>query len=144
LAKQKNEFRKDDIRVAELRFRDLEVWRVSMDLVVRVYEITREFPKNEQFGLASQLQRAAVSIPSNIAEGSGRGTRKDFAHFLDQARGSLFEVITQLEISRSLNYGDSNKTKAIQLEYEILGMRINALIKTMKDSRRIEKSDFEN
>lgn len=130
--------------MAQLRFKDLDVWKVSMDLVVKVYEITRGFPKSEQFGLASQLQRAAVSIPSNIAEGSGRGTRKDFAHFLDQARGSLFEVISQLEISRSLNYGDSDKIKAIQLEYEILGMRINALIKTIKDSKRIERSDLED
>lgn len=130
--------------MAQLRFKDLDVWKVSMDLVVKVYEITREFPKSEQFGLASQLQRSAVSIPSNIAEGSGRGTRKDFAHFLDQARGSLFEVISQLEISRSLNYGDSDKIKAIQLEYEILGMRINALIKTIKDSKRIERSDLED
>ena len=130
--------------MAELRFKDLDVWKVSMDLVVKVYEITRGFPKSEQFGLASQLQRSAVSIPSNIAEGSGRGTRKDFAHFLDQARGSLFEVISQLEISKSLNYGDSDKIKAIQLEYEILGMRINALIKTIKDSKRIERSDLED
>jgi len=130
--------------MAELRFRDLEVWRVSMDLVVKVYEITREFPKSEQFGLAAQLQRSAVSIPSNIAEGSGRGTRKDFAHFLDQARGSLYEVITQLEISRSLSFGNSDEIKAIQMEYEILGMRINALIRTMKDSRKIRKGDAED
>ncbi|KUK80306.1 MAG: S23 ribosomal protein [Mesotoga prima] len=130
--------------MAELRLRDLEVWRVSMDLVVKVYEITREFPKSEQFGLASQLQRSAVSIPSNIAEGSGRGTKRDFAHFLDQARGSLFEVITQLEISRSLSFGNSDEIKAIQMEYEILGMRINALISTMKDSRRIRKGDAED
>lgn len=127
-----------------MRFRDLEVWRVSMDLVVKAYEITREFPKSEQFGLASQLQRSAVSIPSNIAEGSGRGTKKDFAHFLDQARGSLFEVITQLEICRALNFGDLDKINAIQMEYEILGMRINALIRTMKDSRRIRKGDAED
>jgi len=130
--------------MAELRFKDLEVWRVSVDLVVKVYEITRGFPKNEQFGLAAQLQRSAVSIPSNIAEGSGRGTKKDFAHFLDQARGSLFEVITQLEISRSLSFGNSDEIKAIQMEYEILGMRINALIRTMKDSRRIRKGDAED
>lgn len=130
--------------MAELRFRDLEVWRVSMELVVKVYEITREFPKSEQFGLASQLQRSAISIPSNIAEGSGRGTKRDFAHFLDQARGSLFEVITQLEICRSLNFGDLDKINAIQMEYEILGMRINALIRTMKDSRRIRKGDAED
>jgi len=139
-----NGFRKDDRWMAELRFKDLEVWRVSMDLVVKVYEITREFPKNEQFGLVAQLQRSAVSIPSNIAEGTGRGTRKDFAHFLDQARGSLFEVITQLEICRSLNFGDLDKINAIQMEYEILGMRINALIRTMKDSSRIRKGDAED
>ncbi len=130
--------------MAELRFRDLEVWRVSMDLVVKVYEITREFPKSEQFGLASQLQRSAVSIPSNIAEGSGRGTKRDFAHFLDQARGSLFEVITQLELSRSLDFGNSDKIEATRIEYEILAMRVNALIRTLKDSKRIGKGDFED
>lgn len=130
--------------MAELRFRDLEVWRVSMDLVVKVYEITREFPKSEQFGLVSQLQRSAVSIPSNIAEGSGRGTKRDFAHFLDQARGSLFEVITQLELSRSLDFGNSDKIEATRIEYEILAMRVNALIRTLKDSKRIGKGDFED
>jgi len=65
-----------------LRFKDLNVWKVAMDLAVKVYNITRDFPDTEKYGLISQLQRAAISIPSNIAEGSGRGTKKDFAFWV--------------------------------------------------------------
>ena len=113
----------------------MNVWKVAMDLAVKVYNITRDFPDTEKYGLVSQLQRAAVSIPSNIAEGSGRGTKKGFAHFLDQARGSLFEVITQLELSRSIGYGDSEKIKELEIEYETLAKRINSLIRSMKNKR---------
>ena len=121
--------------MADLRFKDLNVWNVAMDLAVKVYNITRDFPDTEKYGLVSQLQRAAVSIPSNIAEGSGRGTKKDFAHFLDQARGSLFELITQLELSRSIGYGNSEKIKELEVEYETLAKRINSLIRSMKNKR---------
>lgn len=116
--------------------RDLEVWRVSMDLVVKVYEITREFPKSEQFGLASQLQRSAVSIPSNIAEGSGRGTKKDFINFLNHARGSLYEVMTQLEIAASLKFIARGHVEVLVDDCEGLARRINALISSMKIARR--------
>jgi len=121
--------------MADLRFKDLNVWKVAMDLAVKVYNITRDFPDTEKYGLISQLQRAAISIPSNIAEGSGRGTKKDFAHFLDQARGSLFELITQLELSRSIGYGNSEKIKELEVEYETLAKRINSLIRSMKNKR---------
>lgn len=73
-------------------FRDLIVWQKSMVLVKRVYEISAEFPKHELFGLTSQIRRSAVSIPSNIAEGNGRGTTSDYVRFLHIARGSLFEA----------------------------------------------------
>jgi len=75
-----------------------------MDLVVRIYEITRTFPADERYGLASQMRRASVSIPSNIAEGAARGGQKEFAQFLHIARGSLSELETQLMIAVRLNY----------------------------------------
>ena len=75
-----------------------------MDLVELVYRKIRKFPKEEQFALCDQLRRAVVSIPSNIAEGFGRDSHKDFAHFLSQARGSLYEVSTQLEVAVRLGY----------------------------------------
>ncbi|WP_242131015.1 four helix bundle protein [Aestuariivivens marinum] len=84
--------------------RDLKVWQEAMNLVVIIYELTEKFPSNEAFGLASQLRRAAVSIPSNIAEGAGRKGGKEFARFLYIALGSLSEVETQIEIAVRLQY----------------------------------------
>jgi len=83
-------------------FRDLVAWQRAMALVLEVYKVTHGFPREEVFGLSSQLRRAAVSVPSNIAEGQGRSTRGEFAHFLGHARGSLAEVETQLEIAKGL------------------------------------------
>lgn len=83
-------------------YSDLIVWQKAMDLVVHVYEVTESFPQREVFGLTNQVRRAAVSIPSNIAEGQGRGTTKDFLHFLAIARGSLQEVETQLLLAYRL------------------------------------------
>ena len=82
----------------------LDAWKIAMDLVTRVYELTRGFPAEERYGLASQMRRAAVSVPSNIAEGAARGGRKEFAQFLHIARGSLSELETQLMIAVRLNY----------------------------------------
>lgn len=83
----------------ESNFKKLIVWQRSMDLVDQVYALQRCFPKNEVFGLGDQLRRAVVSIPSNIAEGHGRNSRKDYVHFLSIARGSVYETITQLNIA---------------------------------------------
>jgi four helix bundle protein len=89
--------------------RDLEVWQKSMQFVTALYERTAVFPKHELYGLTNQLRRAAVSVPSNIAEGYGRSSRKEFNLFLCHARGSLLEVETQLEIARNLRYlSDAN------------------------------------
>ena len=88
-------------------YKDLEVWQESMKLVLGVYHLLEHFPQKEQFALCDQLRRAVVSIPSNIAEGFGRDTHKDFAHFLAMSRGSLYEVGTQLEIASALGYADS-------------------------------------
>ncbi|MCB1216748.1 four helix bundle protein [bacterium] len=79
--------------------RDLIVWQRSMQLVRQVYELTRRFPREELYGLTSQLRRATVSIPANISEGHGRGTRRDYAHFVTMAMGSACEVETLLETS---------------------------------------------
>ena len=84
--------------------RDLLVWQKAMELVTIVYEVTRKFPKDELYGLVSQLRRAAVSVPSNIAEGYCRNSRNEFHHFLGQARGSLAELETQIEIANNLGY----------------------------------------
>lgn len=103
-----------------------------MDLVYIIYEYTEDFPINERFGLTSQMRRSAVSIPSNIAEGRGRGTRKDYKHFLDQAFGSACELQTQIEISKKLNYGlKKNIIKIESLTIEILKM-LNSIISKLE------------
>ena len=88
----------------EAAYEDLIVWQKSMDLVDWVYEAMKSFPTDERFRLCDQLSRAVVSISSNIAEGNGRGSRQDYAHFLAIARGSLYETMTQLEIAKRRGY----------------------------------------
>jgi four helix bundle protein len=95
-------------------FRELDVWKKSIDLTVLVYEFTAEFPKQETYGLTSQMRRAAVSIASNIAEGSARGTRKDFKQFVKQAEGSNCELQTQLTISKRLGFGNPGKLSSAE------------------------------
>jgi four helix bundle protein len=84
-------------------FRDLIIWQKSMELVVKIYQTTADFPRNEEFGLKSQMRRAVVSIPSNIAEGQSRNHEKEFVQFLHVALGSLSELETQIELSERLN-----------------------------------------
>jgi len=100
--------------------KDLEVWKLAMALVEKVYQITNSFPTSEQFGLTSQIRRSAVSVPSNIAEGAGRKNTKEFIHFLYISLGSIAELDTQLEISQQIGYiKDYNvfeeKIKAIRI-----------------------------
>lgn len=84
--------------------KNLQLYQCSLDLVTNVYKLTESFPRNEEFGLTSQIRRASVSIPSNIAEGASRHSTKDFIRFLNISSGSLSEVETQLEIAERLNY----------------------------------------
>src|SRR5258708_1498266 len=85
-------------------YRDLETWQTAMGLVAQIYRVTKIFPKDELYSLTSQLRRAAVSVPSNIAEGQGRDSTKEFLHHLSIAHGSLCEVETQLLIAQRLEY----------------------------------------
>lgn len=95
-------------------YRDLMVWQKSMDVVVKTYRLTEKFPNSEQFGLISQIRRAAVSIPSNIAEGSRRNSNKDRGRFLSIAFGSGSELETQIEICKRLNYGQNEECDQVQ------------------------------
>lgn len=92
--------------------RDLIAWQKSMQLVEQVYKLSRPFPKEEIYGLTSQLRRAAVSVPANIAEGHGRATRKDYASFVAIAKGSLLETGTLLEIAQRLGYASADILEA--------------------------------
>jgi four helix bundle protein len=91
--------------------KNLKAWTLSMDIVEGIYSVTKTFPGEEKFGLMSQIRRSAVSIPSNIAEGAARNTKKEFVHFLHISQGSLSELDTQLELAFRLQYLDENTWK---------------------------------
>lgn len=108
-------------------YEDLKVWNKAMELVSRVYSVTQKFPREEIYGLTSQLRRAAVSIPSNIAEGHGRHSLKEFQQFLINARGSLFELETQIKIACNLEYLNQEAVcHVLELSTEV-GKMINGL-----------------
>ena len=94
-------------------FEKLDVWQKSIDFADLVHKVTRSFPDDERFGLTSQMRRAAVSVSSNIAEGSGRNSDKDFAHFLEQAYGSLMEVASLLYLALDENYLTATEVEAV-------------------------------
>lgn len=109
-------------------FEDLHAWRLAMDLVVDVYQQTLAWPKDERFGLTSQIRRAATSIPSNIAEGKGRASDREFIRFLNYARGSLYEVQTQVQVARRLNYLTESAARALEKQTAEVGKVLNGLI----------------
>jgi four helix bundle protein len=113
-------------------YRDLIAWQKSMDLVEKIYECTKAFPREEIYGLTAQLRRAAVSIPSNIAEGQARHSQPEFKHFLTHARGSLVEVETQIQIANRLKYLSTAAAQAILDQCAELGRILNALIAAIK------------
>jgi four helix bundle protein len=113
-------------------YRDLIAWRKAMRLVTEIYQATRVFPKDETYGLTSQLRRAAVSVPSNIAEGQARFSRKEFHHFLSLARGSLVEIETQVIIAQNLDYLTQNQSQPLLAEAAELGRILNGLIASIK------------
>jgi four helix bundle protein len=113
-------------------FRDLQVWQRAMQLSVAVYRLTREFPREEIYGLTSQIRRSAVSVPSNIAEGQGRLSPGEFRQFLSNARGSNCELQTQLDIARTLEIGNSTLIdEAMCLSHEV-GKMIYSLVDSLK------------
>ena len=108
-------------------YRDLIVWQKSIILVKQIYALTKSFPDEEKFGLISQMRRASVSIPSNIAEGQGRRTTKDYIRFISNAEGSLAELDTQLIISIELSYCTKEQTRDMFLLMSELRKMLNSL-----------------
>ena len=118
-------------------YRELLVWQKAKALAVQVYLSTEQFPRNEAYGLTSQLRRSAVSVPSNIADGQGRLTSGEFSHFLGQARGSLLEMETQLDIALDLGYLNQNQQQTLAQEiYQVLGL-LNRLLESVRRKRSV-------
>jgi len=122
-------------------YRELLVWQRSMALATQIYETTRSFPREEIYGLTSQLRRAAISVPSNIAEGYGRGSDKSFSLFLTQARGSLYEVETQLEIAANLNYLSSEEAARITQSTQKIARMMNAFLRTIRTGELTKRTE---
>jgi four helix bundle protein len=108
-------------------YRDLIAWQKAVRLTVEIYETTKSFPREELYGLTSQLRRAAVSVPSNIAEGQARYSDREFGHFLANARGSLVEIETQLLIGRELGYVQEKSLRVLLEHCAELGRVLNGL-----------------
>jgi four helix bundle protein len=117
-------------------YRDLRVWQKAMELVVSLYRETRDFPREELYSLTSQMRRAAVSVPSNIAEGKGRSSDKDRNLFFCHARGSLLELETQVVIARELGYLEELSGEKLLGLCGETGRMLNALIQSMKGATK--------
>ena len=115
-------------------FRDLIAWQKAMALVTDIYRVTESFPDREMYGLTNQVRRAAVSVPSNIAEGKGRLSKREFVQFLSKARGSLLEAQTQLEIASNLGFLEKEVFKDLDRKASEAGRIINGLITTVRRS----------
>jgi four helix bundle protein len=113
-------------------FKDLNIWREAHQLTLEIYKITKEFPKEKVYGLISQLRRAAISIPSNIAEGMGRNSTKELLNFIYNARGSLSEVIYYLILAKDLGYIKDRDFKNLYERYSGLAKGINVLISKLR------------
>ncbi|MBL7473761.1 four helix bundle protein [Robertkochia sediminum] len=118
--------------------RDLKVWQKSMDLVLYVYRLTRKLPDSEKYGLVSQTNRSAISIPSNIAEGAGRSTPGEYVRFLDIAKGSLSELETQLIIMKELYKCDTESL--VENELKIIRVMLTNLQKSILRNSKSKKS----
>jgi four helix bundle protein len=117
-------------------YKDLNVWRCAMNLVLEVYRSTGSFPRQEIYGLTSQMRRSAVSIPSNIAEGKGRFSRKELLQFLFHARGSLLELQTQITIARDLDFLPARQGDKLTEMADEVGRLLNGLINRFQDAAR--------
>ncbi|MGA2169955.1 MAG: four helix bundle protein [Terracidiphilus sp.] len=120
-------------------FRDLQVWQRSIQLSVSIYRLTRSFPSEEIYGMTSQMRRSSVSVASNIAEGHGRLSTGEYRQFLGIARGSNFELQTQLEIARALGYSDSRMLEEAEgLSFEV-GKMISGVLNATKDKAQVKR-----
>ena len=115
------------------KYKDLIVWQRSKALASEIYRITENFPNSELYGLTSQVRRAAVSVPSNIAEGQGRLTRGEFQQFLGQARGSLLELKTQLSIAVDLGFLDAREFAAVEPRIAEINRLLNGLLESLRN-----------
>ena len=118
--------------INERPHKNLELWKESMNLVEMIYKLTNSFPKEETFGLKSQLRRAAVSVPSNISEGLTRSTKPAKLHFLNIAFGSMSEIDTQIEISLRLQYLDSEKYESVENKIVQVNKLLSGLIRKLR------------
>ena len=114
-----------------MHWKDLDVWKKSHELVLKVYEISKRFPKNETYAITDQIRRAATSIPANIVEGQSRNTTKEYLQFLYNARGSLEEVRYFLLLSKDLGYLDDTIFQSLEGDCETLSKKLNNLIKAL-------------
>jgi four helix bundle protein len=114
----------------------LDVWKKRIDFVVALYKAPEKFPKEERFGLTSQLRRAAVSIPANIAEGAGRKSYKEFAHFLSNSQGSASEVETELLIASKLSYLEDGNYLALHTSLDEIGRMLTGLCQHLEKKGR--------
>jgi four helix bundle protein len=119
-------------------FEDLDVWQLGKDLVLRIYDMTASFPKEEMFGITSQVKRASLSIPANIAEGFGRYHFMDKAKFYLNARGSLYELKSHVLISKALGFVKDNRTEIILQSIQALSIKLNNLINKTRDLKKQE------
>jgi len=117
-------------------YRDLVAWQKSVAFVTDIYRATSYFPKHELFGLTSQLQRAVVSVPSNIAEGQARFSKPEFRHFLRNAKGSLAEVETQLVICKNLGHLNEDESSKLLSKVDELGRILSGLLSSLEKSTR--------
>lgn len=115
-------------------YRELGVWQKSMRLVTDIYRATESFPKSEMFGLTSQLKRAVISIPSNIAEGQGRDSTKEFLYHLSIAYGSLMEAETQIQIAMNLSFTDKKDANVLFEQCGEVGRMLNGLTRSLRKS----------
>jgi four helix bundle protein len=141
------ELKVERLRVEELKgggylfpFEKLEVWQLAKKLSIAIYGISKEFPSNELYGLTSQINRAAISVASNLAEGSSRTSQKDPAYFSQLAYSSLMEVACQLSIAQELGFVDNEEYAEIRQQIEVLSRKINALHRSQKErATKVEK-----
>jgi len=118
--------------------KDLRVWQMSMEFATQIYNITKPFPKEELFGLVSQMRRAVVSVPSNIAEGYARGSEKDKLHFLRISSGSMSEIETQIIICYNLGYINKEQYDKLIESHTVIWKSLNALISSVKDKLQMQ------